>query len=68
MPMITVQMMPGRTHAQKAELVSRLTDVFLETCGSPGQRREGVWVVIDEVPGEHWAIGGELLGTPAGTD
>ena len=61
MPLITVRMTPGRTAAQKAELVSRLTDVFLETCGNPGQRRQGVWVVLDEVPGENWAVGGEML-------
>jgi 4-oxalocrotonate tautomerase len=63
MPMITVQMFPGRTQEQKAELVQRLTDAFIETCGRPGQTAEGVWVVIDEVPREHWAIGGKL-GTP----
>jgi 4-oxalocrotonate tautomerase len=66
-PMITVRMMPGRSAAQKAELVSRLTDVFLETCGSPDQHRDGVWVVIAEVPGEHWALGGELLRKPDAT-
>lgn len=60
MPMINVQMFPGRTDEQKAALAERLTDVFLETCGSPGQRREGIWVVINEVPREHWAIGGKL--------
>ncbi|GAA1991884.1 tautomerase family protein [Amycolatopsis minnesotensis] len=65
MPMITVQMMPGRTPEQKAELVERLTDVFLETCGNPGQPRHGVWVVIDEVPPEHWAVGGKLVAGPA---
>ena len=64
MPLITVRMTPGRTAAQKAELVSRLTDVFLETCGNPGQHREGVWVVLDEVPGEHWAVGGQMLRQP----
>jgi 4-oxalocrotonate tautomerase len=63
MPMITVQMFPGRTQEQKAELARRLTDAFLETCGSPGQTANGVWVVIDEVPREHWAVGGKL-GTP----
>jgi 4-oxalocrotonate tautomerase len=67
MPMITVRMMPGRSATQKAELVSRLTDVFLETCGNPGQHRKGVWVVIDEVPGENWAVGGELLRKPDST-
>lgn len=60
MPMITVQMFPGRTEQQKAELAERLTDVFLDTCGSPGQPRSSVWVVIEEVPNQHWAVGGKL--------
>lgn len=63
MPLITVRMFPGRTTEQKAALVERLTDAFLETCGNPGQPRHGVWVLIDETPTEHWAVGG-TLGTP----
>lgn len=63
MPMITVQMFPGRTAEEKSALAGRLTDAFLETCGRPGQSRESVWVVIDEVPREHWAVGGSL-GSP----
>jgi 4-oxalocrotonate tautomerase len=61
--MITVQMFRGRTVEQKEALARRLTDVFLETCGTPGQDRGAVWVVIDEIPREHWAVGG-VLGTP----
>lgn len=60
-------MVPGRTAEQKAALAERLTDVFLETCGTPGQSREGVWVVIDEVPKENWAVGGKLLAARDGT-
>ncbi|QWF81727.1 hypothetical protein HUW46_05160 [Amycolatopsis sp. CA-230715] len=56
-------MFPGRTPEQKAALAERLTDVFLETCGNPGQPRTGVWVVIDEVPAENWAVGGKLSGS-----
>jgi 4-oxalocrotonate tautomerase len=63
MPLITVQMFPGRTPEQKAELAQRLTEVFIETCGRPGQSPDGVWVMIDEVPRDHWAEGGKL-GTP----
>lgn len=58
--MITVQMFPGRTAEEKAALASRLTDVFLETCGRPGQSHDSVWVVIDEVARDHWAVGGAL--------
>lgn len=60
MPMINVQMFPGRTEEQKAALASGLTNVFLETCGSPGQSPDAVWVIINEVPRDHWAIGGAL--------
>jgi 4-oxalocrotonate tautomerase len=57
--MISVSMYPGRTPEQKQELVARLTDAFVETCGV---KREGVWVVINEVPAEHWGVGGVIRG------
>ncbi|WP_026212681.1 tautomerase family protein [Longispora albida] len=60
MPMITVEMYPGRTPEQKQALAARLTEAFMETCGSPGQSPDGVWVVIREVPRENWAIGGKM--------
>ncbi|GGM50006.1 4-oxalocrotonate tautomerase [Longimycelium tulufanense] len=61
MPLIRVSMFPGRTEEQKRELVAELTEAFLRTCGG---KREGVWVVIDEVPREHWAVGGRLSSEP----
>lgn len=60
MPIIRVEMFDGRSREQKAALVNRLTEAFLDTCGRPGQTREGVWVVIVESPKENWAVGGEL--------
>jgi 4-oxalocrotonate tautomerase len=60
MPLITVQMFPGRTRAQLEQLVERITDAYLDTCGRPGQGRSSVWVVVQEVPAERWAVGGEL--------
>ena len=59
MPLIRVSMFHGREPSQKAELIRRLTDTYLDVCGRPGQSAAGVWVIIDEVPGEHWGIGGE---------
>lgn len=53
-------MFPGRDESQKAELVSRLTETFLEVCGRPGQSAAGVWVIIDEVPAHNWGVGGEV--------
>jgi 4-oxalocrotonate tautomerase len=60
MPLIRVTMFPGREPSQKAELVRRLTETFLEVCGRPGQSAEGVWVILDEVPPSHWGVGGEV--------
>jgi 4-oxalocrotonate tautomerase len=60
MPLIRVSMFPGRAPDQKAELVRRLTEAYLEVCGLPGQSTRGVWVVIDEVPAAHWGVGGEI--------
>lgn len=61
MPFITVRMYPGRTRAQKDALVSRITEAFVETCGGT---EGGVWVVLDEVARENWAVGGRLGSNP----
>ena len=42
------------------ELVERLTETYLEICGRPGQTRDSVWVVLQEVPANRWAAGGKL--------
>jgi len=57
MPVITVAMRTGRMIDQKRELVRRVTDAFVETCGGEA---DGVWVEIVEIPAEHWGIGGRL--------
>lgn len=57
MPMITVDMFPGRTEEQKRALVHELTEAFVRTCDG---KREGIWVVLREVEPENWAIGGKL--------
>ena len=60
MPLIRVSMFPGREPSQKAELVRRLTDTFIDVCGSPGQTAESVWVILEEVPRSHWGVGGRV--------
>lgn len=58
MPMIRVEMFPGRSEQQKRDLVRELTDAFVRTAGGvPDQ----IHVVIEEVPPGHWAVAGELL-------
>ncbi|MFH8788753.1 tautomerase family protein [Streptomyces roseoverticillatus] len=57
MPVISVDILHGRSDAAKAALARELTDAFQRTCGS---KRERIYVIIREVPEEHWAIGGEM--------
>nr|WP_272956097.1 4-oxalocrotonate tautomerase family protein [Actinopolymorpha rutila] len=63
MPIIRVEMFAGRSREQKAALAKRMTEAFLDTCGRPGQGPDGVWVLIEEMPPENWAVGGELGGS-----
>lgn len=62
MPIITVQMFPGKSRAQMEELAERFTDAYLDVCGRPDQPRSSVWVVLQEIPADRWAVGGELGG------
>ncbi|HTJ66760.1 MAG TPA: 2-hydroxymuconate tautomerase [Actinospica sp.] len=55
MPMIKVQMFPGRTADQKEALVKEMTEVIVRTCNA---EQEDVWIIIEEVEREHWALGG----------
>ena len=58
MPIIRVEMFPGRTADQKRDLARELTDGFVRACGGPGDR---LHVVISEVERENWGVGGELM-------
>ncbi len=58
MPIIRVEMFPGRTTDQKRDLARELTDGFVRACGGPGDR---LHVVISEVERENWGVGGELM-------
>lgn len=59
MPLIKVSMFPGRTDSQKTALIAEFTETFVRICDV---RRDGVWVVIEEVPPEHWGVGGQPHG------
>ena len=55
MPIIEVKMLEGRTDEQKARLSKALTDVTVEICEV---RPDAVRVLIQELPPEHWSVGG----------
>jgi 4-oxalocrotonate tautomerase len=62
MPMIRVEMFPGRTPDQKRELVRELTEGFVRAAGGNPQ---GIHVVITEVDPGDWGSGGKLASDKA---
>ena len=58
MPIIKVEILEGRSREQKRELAQTLTK---ETARIIKVSEASIFVVIDEVKKENWAIGGELL-------
>lgn len=58
MPVIRVEMTEGRTVEQKRALAKELTDAFVRTCNG---KADSVYVVIDDVKKEDWAVAGKLI-------
>ncbi|WP_085506300.1 2-hydroxymuconate tautomerase [Thalassobacillus devorans] len=58
MPIVTVQMLEGRSDEQKKALVAEVTDAVTNTTGA---RKEAVTVVIEEMAKNHYAVGGKRL-------
>jgi 4-oxalocrotonate tautomerase len=58
-PYVTIRMVDdGKTDEQRRRLIEGVTDVLVDVLGG---RRDGVWVVLDEVPLDRWGIGGRTI-------
>jgi 4-oxalocrotonate tautomerase len=57
MPVVTVQMWPGRTKAQKRALVRAITDAMVQHADA---KPTNLHVTIQEVPREDWALAGVM--------
>ena len=58
MPMVQITMLEGRTADQKRKIAKRITDTLVED-GSA--RREAIVIAFNEVTGESYASGGDLM-------
>jgi len=56
MPLITVELFPGRSPEKKRELVQALTDTYVGVCGGKPQ---AVTVLLKEVDPGDWGVGGK---------
>jgi 4-oxalocrotonate tautomerase len=60
MPLVNVKLIEGVfTDGQKTQIISDLTDAMVRIEGE--SLRPVTWVVIEEVAGGDWAIGGKPL-------
>ncbi|MGE6630394.1 2-hydroxymuconate tautomerase [Bacillus sp. NPDC077027] len=58
MPIVTVQMLEGRTDEQKRALVEKVTEAVVETTGAGVEK---VSVIIEEMKKEHYAVAGKRI-------
>ncbi len=61
MPMVRIEMFPGRTALQKRQLADSITKSFAEFANSTP---ESVHIVFVEVSPNDWAVAGSLIGDP----
>lgn len=59
MPYVNVKIKGELTREQKEKISMGISNVLEEVAGKP---KAYTYVVIDEVAGENWAVGGKLLG------
>ncbi len=57
MPIVRVELWPGRTHAQKQELARAITEAV---CNIAQTTPENTIVIFEEIARENWAQGGKL--------
>lgn len=58
MPIVQVNMIEGRTNEQKENLIAEVTQAVIKTLDAP---QETVRVIINEMPKQHFGIGGQSV-------
>lgn len=57
MPIVQVELLEGRTLAQKRSLVEKVTQAIVESIGAPAEK---VTIIIRDMPKENYAKAGKL--------
>ena len=55
MPIISIMMIEGRSMDEKKAMFKAVTDAIVQTLGAP---RESVRIIVNEVPMDHFVVGG----------
>ncbi|GGK76521.1 2-hydroxymuconate tautomerase [Amphritea balenae] len=56
MPIVTVNIMEGRSDEQKERMIDAVSDALASSLDAP---KESVRVMINEMPKQHFGIGGQ---------
>ncbi|WP_142846222.1 2-hydroxymuconate tautomerase [Telmatospirillum sp. J64-1] len=65
MPVVDITLIEGRTPEKKLALIRKVTEAVVEAIDAP---RDSVRVILREVPGEHFAAGGNPKKMPPGLE
>jgi len=63
MPLVKIDLYPGRSASQKHEVANAITRVFMEKLGSAPK---DVIVVFNDTPAHDWFAAGEPMQVPKG--
>jgi 4-oxalocrotonate tautomerase len=55
MPIVRIDLLEGRSSSVKAELMAQVTNAVVTTLGVDAEQ---VRVILNEIPLEHWSVGG----------
>lgn len=58
MPIVRIEMLPGRTQQQKDDLIKAMTEAMVKIAKTS---TEAVHVIIVETSADHWGMGGETI-------
>ncbi len=58
MPVVTIQLLSGRSKDQKTKIAKVVTDALVDIAGA---RPQGVQVIFDDVEKDDWANAGVLM-------
>ncbi|WP_243521789.1 4-oxalocrotonate tautomerase [Bacillus pseudomycoides] len=58
MPIVQIQVIEGRKQEQIQNLISNVTDAVAKSFDVETER-----VLVNEIPGSHWGVGGKVKGS-----
>ncbi|MDX8500342.1 4-oxalocrotonate tautomerase family protein [Mesorhizobium sp. VK4C] len=61
MPFVSIRILEGHSQTRKNEISRRVTEAISEVAELP---MEAIWVVIEDVPGSDWFVGGKPTREP----